>query len=262
LDVNTDLVLRILVNFLREEIRKAGFGRAVVGLSGGADSSLSTLLAARALGPPNVTAVLMPYRASSPDSVADADEVVRLAGVRRELVDITPMVDPYFAGFPDADYRAIGAAVAGSGASCLDKADVVLRVNAPESGDGRRDEIELLTSGCTLVSVLFPTLLPERMQKLAEQRVRAYAIDAIPRISRAQAMDALSSQANISGYKSVLMAADRLPKILPMMMTAAGTISPAKVLIVGAGVAGLQAIATAHRLGAIVHGFDVRSVAK
>jgi NAD(P) transhydrogenase subunit alpha len=113
-----------------------------------------------------------------------------------------------------------------------------------------------------LIGFLQPLTDPDGVERLASHGVTAFAMESIPRITRAQPMDALSSQATVSGYKAVVLAADRLPKFLPMLMTAAGTVAPAKVLVIGAGVAGLQAIATARRLGAVVSGFDVRPVVK
>src|SRR5437588_6862429 len=124
------------------------------------------------------------------------------------------------------------------------------------------DEVEALREGSLLVAFLQPLTDPEGIERLAARGVTAFAMESIPRITRAQPMDALSSQATVAGYKAVLLAADRLPRFFPMLMTAAGTVAPAKVLVLGAGVAGLQAIATARRLGAIVTGFDVRPVVK
>jgi NAD(P) transhydrogenase subunit alpha len=120
------------------------------------------------------------------------------------------------------------------------------------------DELPKLSSGQVLIAFLQPLTDAERIDRLAAAGVTAFAMESIPRITRAQAMDALSSQATVSGYKAALIAADRLPRFFPMLTTAAGTIAPAKVLVLGAGVAGLQAIATARRLGAVVSGFDVR----
>jgi NAD(P) transhydrogenase subunit alpha len=122
--------------------------------------------------------------------------------------------------------------------------------------------VELLRSGTALIGFLQPLTDREGIDRLTAQGVNAFAMESIPRITRAQSMDALSSQATVGGYKAALIAADRLPRFLPMLTTAAGTIQPAKVLVLGAGVAGLQAIATARRLGAVVHGFDVRPVVK
>jgi H+-translocating NAD(P) transhydrogenase subunit alpha len=124
------------------------------------------------------------------------------------------------------------------------------------------DEVGRLREGQVLIGFLQPLTDSEGIERLAKNGVTAFAMESIPRITRAQPMDALSSQATVSGYKAVVLAADRLPKFLPMLMTAAGTVAPAKVLVIGAGVAGLQAIATARRLGAVVSGFDVRPVVK
>jgi NAD(P) transhydrogenase subunit alpha len=120
----------------------------------------------------------------------------------------------------------------------------------------------LLRQGCALIAFLSPLTAPQSAKLLAARNVTSFAMELIPRISRAQSMDALSSQATVSGYKAVLLAAEALPKFFPMLMTAAGTIAPSKVLVLGAGVAGLQAIATARRLGAVVSGFDTRPVVK
>jgi NAD(P) transhydrogenase subunit alpha len=136
-------------------------------------------------------------------------------------------------------------------------ADLVAKVRKP--GD---DEVGKLREGQVLIGFLQPLTDQEGVERLAARGVTAFAMEAIPRITRAQSMDALSSQATVSGYKAVVLAADRLPKFLPMLVTAAGTVVPAKVLVIGAGVAGLQAIATARRLGAVVSGFDVRPAVK
>jgi H+-translocating NAD(P) transhydrogenase subunit alpha len=124
------------------------------------------------------------------------------------------------------------------------------------------NELARLRDGVLLIGLLDPLGDPDGVDRLAERGVVAFALESIPRITRAQAMDALSSQATVSGYKAALLAADRLPKFFPMLMTAAGTVPPAKVLVLGAGVAGLQAIATARRLGAVVSGFDIRPVVR
>jgi H+-translocating NAD(P) transhydrogenase subunit alpha len=136
-------------------------------------------------------------------------------------------------------------------------ADLVAKVRKPSD-----DEVAKLRDGQVLIGFLQPLTDHEGIERLASRGVTAFAMESIPRITRAQSMDALSSQATVSGYKAVLLAADRLPKFLPMLVTAAGTVVPAKVLVIGAGVAGLQAIATARRLGAVVSGFDVRPVVK
>jgi NAD(P) transhydrogenase subunit alpha len=157
------------------------------------------------------------------------------------------------ASFPDDAYTAVGASVSGS----VWDADAVVKVRKPTA-----DELQRLRSGQVLVGFLEPLTDHAGIERLVERGVHAFAMEAIPRITRAQPMDALSSQATVSGYKAVLVAADRLPRFFPMLMTAAGTVAPAKVLVLGAGVAGLQAIATAHRLGAVVAGFDVRPVVR
>ena len=120
------------------------------------------------------------------------------------------------------------------------------------------EEIERLPEGSILIAFLQPLTDPDGIERLTRRGVTGFALESVPRITRAQPMDALSSQATVSGYKAVLLAADRLPRFFPMLMTAAGTVPPAKVLVLGAGVAGLQAIATARRLGAVVSGYDVR----
>jgi NAD(P) transhydrogenase subunit alpha len=163
--------------------------------------------------------------------------------------------------FPDSVYAAAGARVVADRAQLWQEADVLLKVSAPcETGEG--SEMDLLRPGSVLLGFLNPLRQPERIQQLASKQVTAFSMELIPRSTRAQSMDALSSQANISGYKAVLLAAASLPGIFPMMTTAAGTIPPAKVFIIGAGVAGLQAIATARRLGAVVEAFDIRPAAK
>jgi H+-translocating NAD(P) transhydrogenase subunit alpha len=160
------------------------------------------------------------------------------------------------ARLPDSLFEEAGAKVA-TGAAVLDGADVVVRVTPPSA-----EEIDRLPEGSVLVGFLQPLTSPETSRALASAGVTAFAMEAIPRISRAQSMDALSSQASVSGYRSALIAAQELGRFLPMLTTAAGTIPPAKVLVLGAGVAGLQAIATARRLGAQLTAFDVRSVVK
>jgi len=161
------------------------------------------------------------------------------------------------AGFPDSDYTAVGATIAPDAKSLYAQADVVLKV-APLS----LDEASLVKEGAVTISFLSPLANLETVKVLASKKATTFAMELIPRISRAQPMDALSSQANVAGYKAVILAADTVPKLFPLMMTAAGTISPAKVFILGAGVAGLQAIATAKRLGAVVEAYDVRPVVK
>jgi NAD(P) transhydrogenase subunit alpha len=159
------------------------------------------------------------------------------------------------ASIPDDDYRAAGAQLVGSAAEAYD-AEVVLKVRAPQES-----ELALLKSGSTLIGLLEP-FDEARLQALAQRGVNGFAMEWLPRISRAQSMDVLSSQANIAGYKAVVLAAAELGRFFPMLMTAAGTVKAARVLVLGAGVAGLQAIATAKRLGAVVEASDVRPAVK
>ena len=158
------------------------------------------------------------------------------------------------ASFPDAVYEEAGARVVDD---VYGEAEAIAKVQSPGE-----DEVVRLREGQVLVGFLQPLTDPEGIARLAARGVTAFAMESIPRITRAQPMDALSSQATVSGYKATLIAADRLPKFFPMLMTAAGTVAPAKVLVLGAGVAGLQAVATARRLGAVVTGFDVRPVVR
>ena len=161
----------------------------------------------------------------------------------------------------DEAYRTAGVSVVSGAEDVLRDAvrptDAVLKVQAPSVS-----EAGLVRAGAVLVSFLQPATQADIVRALAKQGVTAFSLELVPRISRAQSMDALSSQASAAGYKSVLMAAERLGKFFPMMMTAAGTVAPARVLVMGAGVAGLQAIATARRLGAVVSAYDVRPVVK
>jgi H+-translocating NAD(P) transhydrogenase subunit alpha len=158
------------------------------------------------------------------------------------------------ASFPDAAYEEAGARILDD---VYGEADAIAKVQSPSE-----DEVARLREGQVLVGFLQPLTDPEGIARLAARGVTAFAMESIPRITRAQPMDALSSQATVSGYKATLIAAERLPKFFPMLMTAAGTVAPAKVLVLGAGVAGLQAVATARRLGAVVTGFDVRPVVR
>jgi NAD(P) transhydrogenase subunit alpha len=160
------------------------------------------------------------------------------------------------AGFPDVEYAAAGAEVVAR-RELLTGAESVVRVAPPAA-----EEVAELAPGTVLIGFLSPLTDTAGVARLAERGVVAFAMESIPRITRAQAMDALSSQSTVAGYKAVVLAADRLPRLFPLLMTAAGTVAPAKVLVLGAGVAGLQAIATARRLGAVVSGFDVRPVVR
>ncbi len=157
------------------------------------------------------------------------------------------------ASFPDPAYEQAGAALVDDAYT----GEAVAKVQPPASAEADR-----LRSGQVLIGFLQPLTDREGIERLGERGVVAFAMESIPRITRAQAMDALSSQATVSGYKAAVLAADRLPKFFPMLMTAAGTVAPAKVLVLGAGVAGLQAIATSRRLGAVVSGFDVRPIVR
>lgn len=161
------------------------------------------------------------------------------------------------ASFPDALYAAAGARVAADERDALSDADVVLKVQRPES-----TELGAMKRGAVLIGMLAPLQHPEEIKTYAAAGITAFAMELVPRITRAQAMDVLSSQANLAGYRAVLEAASAFGRAFPMMMTAAGTIAPARVLVMGAGVAGLQAIATARRLGAVVSATDVRLAAK
>lgn len=163
--------------------------------------------------------------------------------------------------FSDAAYGAAGATLVADPVVLWQQADVVVKVGAPSSLVDR-PELDWLRPGQTLISFLNPLGNPTLIQQLADRQVTAFSMELIPRSTRAQSMDALSSQATISGYKAVLLAAAAMPGLFPMLTTAAGTVPPAKVLIVGAGVAGLQAIATARRLGAVVEAFDIRPAVK
>jgi NAD(P) transhydrogenase subunit alpha len=157
------------------------------------------------------------------------------------------------AAFPDAAYEAAGARLAADPATAAQGAELVLKVQAPSEG-----EVALLPRGTVLLSLLPAAAQEALLPRLQEQDVTALALERVPRITRAQSMDVLSSQATVAGYKAVLIGAAALPRLLPMLMTAAGTLAPGKVFVLGAGVAGLQAIATAKRLGAVVSAFDVR----
>ncbi|MBA3343995.1 MAG: Re/Si-specific NAD(P)(+) transhydrogenase subunit alpha [Gemmatimonadales bacterium] len=159
--------------------------------------------------------------------------------------------------YPDRDYVGAGAELAPDGAAVLGLADIIVKVQRPSP-----EEVAGLRVGTTLISFLAPAASADLLRQLAERNVTALSMELVPRISRAQSMDALSSQATVAGYQAVLLGAGRLARLLPMLTTAAGTLAPAKTFVIGAGVAGLQAIATARRLGAIVSAFDVRPVVR
>ena len=164
--------------------------------------------------------------------------------------------------FADAAYQAAGAKIIADSNQLWTQADILLKVSPPQEREDGRSEIDLLPEGTVLISFLNPLGNPVIAKQLAERKITALSMEMIPRTTRAQSMDALSSQASIAGYKAVLIAAAALPKYFPMLTTAAGTIAPAKVFVIGAGVAGLQAIATARRLGAVVEAFDIRPAVK
>lgn len=165
--------------------------------------------------------------------------------------------------YTDDDYVTAGARIVVDATELLSDADIVLKVQRPLlAGEGDIDELALFKSGAILLSILSPYGSPESLTAYAKANVIAMALEFVPRISRAQSMDVLSSQSNLAGYRAVLDAAYEYGRAFPMMMTAAGTVAPAKVMVLGAGVAGLQAIATAKRLGAVVSATDVRAAAK
>ena len=162
----------------------------------------------------------------------------------------------------DAALEAAGARIAADARAALAGADMVLKVARPMTAAEGTDEMALIPEGAALVGLLAPLQHRDQVAAYAKRNITAFAMELIPRISRAQGMDALSSQSNVAGYKAVIDAAASFGKLIPMMMTAAGTIPPAKTLVLGAGVAGLQAIATARRLGSVVSAFDVRAAVK
>jgi NAD(P) transhydrogenase subunit alpha len=208
-----------------------------------------------------------------------------ILGVPREIfpgerrVSITPAVVPPLikagldiivethagaaAGFPDEHFTAKGAKIVPTRQDVFAQADIVTQVLSPGANDKNgRDDLPLLRKDQILIGFMRPLASVELAQDLAATGVTAFAVELMPRTTRAQSMDALSSMATVSGYKAVLIAASTLPKLFPMLTTAAGTITPARVLVIGAGVAGLQAIATARRLGAVVSAYDVRPASK
>ena len=163
----------------------------------------------------------------------------------------------------DEDYKNAGAPLAKDFAVAVQKADIVLKVQHPlSSTEEEIDEVSLLPQEVTLIAMLAPYNTPEQFKNYASRKITAFSLELAPRITRAQSMDVLSSQSNLAGYRAVIEASTLFGRVFPMMMTAAGTVPPARILILGAGVAGLQSIATARRLGAIVSAFDVRAAAK
>jgi NAD(P) transhydrogenase subunit alpha len=200
-------------------------------------------------------AILKERRAGETRVAATPDTVKKLKGLGLDVVVETRAGDG--AHISDADYTAAGARIAPDAASALKDADIVLKVRGPEA-----NEIAAMKKGAVFAALLAPYTEKDAIAKLAQAGVIAFAMEFIPRISRAQSMDVLSSQANLAGYKAVIDAAAQFGRAFPMMMTAAGTIAPARAFIMGVGVAGLQAIATARRLGAIVSATDVRPATK
>lgn len=182
-----------------------------------------------------------------PESVAKLKGVqVRVQAGAGEQADIS-----------DSDYSSAGATIEKDARSLFSASDLVVKVQPLTAA-----EAEMLKQGASVVSFLYPLAHLDVLRKLTEKQATAFAMELMPRISRAQSMDALSSQSMVSGYKAVLIGAESLPKLFPLLMTAAGTIAPARVFVLGAGVAGLEAIATARRLGAVVEAYDVRPVVK
>lgn len=188
--------------------------------------------------------------------VAITPEVVKLLA-KSEIHCFVESNAGIAASFTDASYSDAGAIVLPDAKSVFDSSDVVIKVNPPTL-----EEASALKQGSVLISFMYAYTIPEIVKVLQDRKINSFSMDAVPRISRAQSMDALSSQANLAGYKAVILGGNASGKIFPMMMTAGGTIKPSKVLIFGAGVAGLQAIATAKRLGAIVEVTDVRPETK
>ena len=206
-------------------------------------------------------AIIKERRAHEHRVAASPDSVKRLKDMK-----LDPVIESgagAAACFTDAAYAAAGATIVPDAAAALAGAEIVLKVQRPLVGaGGGTDELALIEHGAVLVGLLAPLQHREEVAAYAAAGVTAFSMELVPRITRAQTMDALSSQANLAGYKAVLDAAAEFGRALPMMMTAAGTIKAARVLVMGAGVAGLQAIATARRLGAIVSATDVRAAAK
>jgi NAD(P) transhydrogenase subunit alpha len=199
-------------------------------------------------------------RAHESRVAASPDTVKRLVGMGLEVV--VEAGAGAGASYIDAAYSAAGAGIAADAAAAMGTADIILKVQRPIIEEGGTSELAHMKSGAVLIGMLQPLQHPDEVAAYAKAGLVAFAMELIPRITRAQSMDVLSSQANLAGYRAVLDAATEFGRAFPMMMTAAGTIAPARVLVMGAGVAGLQAIATARRLGGVVSATDVRAVAK
>jgi len=175
-------------------------------------------------------------------------------------INISVLIEKNYAdhlGISDEEYKNNGAIILNSAKEVFDKAEIILKVNCPKSS-----EISLIKDSSIIIGQLDPNLDKEIINKLIKKKISIFSLNLLPRITRAQSMDVLSSQANLAGYRAVIESVEEFDKAIPMMMTAAGTVTPAKILVIGAGVAGLQAIATAKRLGGIVTATDVRAVAK
>lgn len=208
-----------------------------------------------------------------------------IVGVPKEIypgerrVALTPVVVPMLAkaglevvieagagekaGYPDAQYQEKGAKILPDRAAVFAQADIVAQVLCHGANDKTgASDLPLMRKGQVLLGFMRPLASPESVQQIAQTGASAYSVELMPRTTRAQSMDALSAMASIAGYKAVVVVADELPRIFPMMTTAAGTITPSRILVIGAGVAGLQAIATAKRLGAVVSAYDVRPAVK
>jgi proton-translocating NAD(P)+ transhydrogenase subunit alpha len=192
---------------------------------------------------------------------ASPDTVKRLVGAGHEVV--VERGAGSGSAFPDEAYEAAGGKMVADSAAVFGGGDILLKVQRPlRHGEGELDELSLMKRGSVLIGMLQPLQRREDVAAYAQAGIAAFAMELVPRITRAQSMDVLSSQANLAGYKAVLDAAGEFGRAFPMMMTAAGTIPPARILVMGAGVAGLQAIATARRLGGVVSATDVRLAAK
>ena len=208
-------------------------------------------------------------KAGIPREIADHErrlalspEVVRkLTGAGIEVLIESGAGETAF--LPDRLYEEAGCRLVSDAASLYKESDVVLKVQHPVFNDALgKDELDMMNDGSVLIAFLQPLVNHALLRKLAQKNITSFSMDAVPRIARAQSMDALSSMSSVAGYKAVLIGSNKLGKYLPMMMTAAATIPPSKVLVLGVGVAGLQAIATAHRIGAIVEAFDIRPAVK
>ncbi len=203
----------------------------------------------------SVVAITKERRAAETRVAATPDSVKKLIGLGLSVVVETGAGQHAY--ISDAEFEAAGATIAADMASAVRTADILLKVRAPAE-----DEIALLKSGAIVVGLLNPYKNSDLMEAMARRGVTAFAMEFLPRITRAQVMDVLSSQSNLAGYRAVIEAAEAYGRSMPMMMTAAGPVAPAKVFVIGVGVAGLQAIATARRLGAVVTATDVRPATK